>query len=165
MRTLYTLNVTVHVLAAMLWLGGMLFLAAVGAPVIRRLPSDELRARLFRQIGERFRMVGWICIGVLLVTGTLNLQFRGLLGSGALLDGAFWGTGFGRALAGKLGAVAAMIALSAVHDFVHGPRATRLEPGSPEALRFRRRAVVLGRLNALLGIAAVWAAVVLARGG
>ncbi len=32
LRALYLANVTAHVLAAFLWLGGMLFLAAVGAP-------------------------------------------------------------------------------------------------------------------------------------
>jgi uncharacterized membrane protein len=56
---LYYLNVTVHVLAAFLWLGGMFFLGAVGAPVLRRLEPPELRARIFRELGQQFRSVGW----------------------------------------------------------------------------------------------------------
>ena len=46
--SLYFINVTIHVFAALLWLGGMFFLAAVGAPVLRRVEPPALRAELFR---------------------------------------------------------------------------------------------------------------------
>jgi uncharacterized membrane protein len=162
---LYYLSVTVHVLAALLWLGGMFFLAAVGAPVLRRVEPPALRAELFRLLGEQFRRVGWVAIAVLLVTGVANLHFRGLLTREVWTSAAFWGSGLGRALAWKLAAVTAMVAVSAVHDFVTGPAASRLEAGSPAALRARRRASLLARLNALLGLVLVIAAVRLARGG
>jgi copper resistance protein D len=160
----YYVNVTVHVLAALLWLGGMFFLAAVGAPVLRAVEPPELRAQLFRRLGEQFRLVGWVSIAVLIVTGFINLHFRGLL-SAQLLVGSFWLTPYGKALAWKLGAVTAMLVIQAVHDFRHGPAASRLTPGSPEALRMRRRAAMLARVNAVLGIVVVIAAVRLARGG
>ena len=163
--SLYFLNVTLHVLAALLWLGGMFFLAAVGAPVLRAVQPPELRAQLFRQLGEQFRRVGWIAIAVLLVTGTLNLYFRGLLSWQVLGSGNFWGSPYGIALAWKLGAVAAMLVVQAVHDFQLGPAASRLEPGTPEMLVMRRRAALLARLSAVLGIVVVIAAVRLARGG
>lgn len=162
MSTAYWINVTVHVLAAMLWLGGMFFLAAVGAPVLRAVEPPSLRAELFRRLGERFRGVGWAAMGVLVGTGVLNLHFRGLLGR--MDDGAFWASRYGHALAWKLGAVAAMIAVSAVHDFVLGPAASRLTPGSTPALRARRRAAWLARVNAVIGLVLVIAAVRLARG-
>ena len=54
---------------------------------------------------------------------------------------------------------------AAIHDFVRGPRASRLEPGSPGALAARRSAALLARGNAILGIALVAVAVRLARGG
>jgi copper resistance protein D len=165
MRSLYLANVTVHVLAAFLWLGGMFFLAAVGAPVLRSVEPAALRARLFEQLGYRFRTAGWVAIGVLLVTGVLNLHMVGLLRWERLADPVLWASPYGHALAWKLGAVAAMIAVSAVHDFVHGPRAGRLVPGSPEALASRRRASWLARANAAFGLVLVIAAVRLARGG
>src|SRR5689334_7333788 len=59
MREIYLLNVTLHVLAAMLWLGGMLSLALVGAPVLRQVDPPALRAELFTRIGRRLRGVGW----------------------------------------------------------------------------------------------------------
>lgn len=180
----YHLNVTVHLLAAFVWLGGMFFLAAVGAPALRELEDPTLRARLFAAIGRRFRVAGWMAIGVLLVTGVLNLYFRGLLDSGTLGDPAFWASPYGRALGWKLGAVAAMILVSALHDFVFGPRVARAWEGGGEARagdaagvaeaaggadppgsRDRRVASWLARASALLGIAVVVAAVRLARGG
>jgi hypothetical protein len=71
----------------------------------------------------------------------------------------------GHALAGKLIAVTIMIVVSAVHDFFLGPAAGRATPGSPEALQLRRRAALLARFNAIVGILVVVAAVRLARGG
>jgi len=164
MYTLYYINVTIHVLAAMLWLGGMFFLGVVGAPVLRAVEPPALRQRLFQQLGTRARGLGWWAIAILLVTGTLNLYFRGWLHwSGVFGSADFWRTGTGTALALKLIAVMAMVIVSAVHDFVLGPMAGRMEPGSPAALAFRHRAALLARANALLGVIIVIAAVRLAR--
>lgn len=161
---LYYANVTVHVLAALFWLGGMFFLGVVGAPVLRSVEPPALRAQLFASLGARFRSAGWIAIAILLVTGLINLSFRGLLGA-ALLDAEFWGTRYGVALGWKLATVVVMITISAIHDFVLGPAAGRMKPGSPDALAARRRAAILARINAFVGVLLVIAAVRLARGG
>ena len=166
MSALYWINVTVHVLAALFWLGGMLFLGIVGAPVLRAVEPPALRQRLFHDLGTRFRSAGWAAIAVLVVTGVLNLHFRGWLRWEGVLGAAdFWRTAAGHALAAKLVAVGAMLVASAVHDFVLGPAAGRAAPGSRAALALRRRAALLARGNALLGVAVVVAAVRLARGG
>ena len=44
MSILYYINVSAHLLAALLWLGGMFFLAVVGAPVLRHIEPAK-RAR------------------------------------------------------------------------------------------------------------------------
>ncbi|HET7565539.1 MAG TPA: CopD family protein [Gemmatimonadaceae bacterium] len=166
MRTLYFINVTIHVLAALLWLGGMFFLGVVGAPALRRIEPPAVRQRLFHELGLRFRNVGWIAIAILVVTGVLNLYFRGWLHwAGMLGSAAFWRTALGHALAAKLVAVLTMIAVSATHDFLLGPAAGRATPGSPRAIALRRRAAMLARVNALVGVIVVIAAVRLARGG
>jgi uncharacterized membrane protein len=160
----YHLLVTIHVLAALLWLGGMFFLGAVGAPVLRAVEPPALRQRLFQQLGLRFRSAGWLAIAVLVATGVLMLHVRGLLhGSGVLGSRDFWRTAFGVALAWKLAAVTTMIVVSAVHDFVLGPAAGRAEPGSARAIAMRTRAAYLARLNAIVGLVLVAAAVRLAR--
>lgn len=161
----YYLNVTVHVLAALFWLGGMFFLALVGAPVLRELEDPRLRARLFAALGRRFRTAGWWAVGVLVVTGALNLHFKGLLQGEVLGAPSFWATAYGTALAWKLAGVAGMIVVSAVHDFILGPRASPGDGEGRPAEASRRWASWLARLNALLGIVVVIAAVYLARGG
>lgn len=165
MPTLYWIAVTLHVLAALFWLGGMFFLGVVGAPVLREV-EPRLRQQLFALLGRRFRSTGWGAIAVLLVTGPVTFHYRGLLAwDGVLGTSAFWGTAMGTAVAAKLAAVLTMIVVSLVHDFLLGPAASRMPPGSPEALRLRVRAAWLARANAFVGVLVVIAAVRLARGG
>jgi len=122
----------VHVLAAVTWIGGMLFIALVLVPVLRGLP-DAARARLVQEAGRRFRAISWIALALLLGSGVVNLAFRPYL------------LGLGRFQL-KLGLVGAALALGVAHDFVLGPRAGA--PGAgPEA---RRRAAWVARANLLL---------------
>jgi copper resistance protein D len=163
----YQLSVFVHLLSAVVWVGGMLFLALVIVPAIRHLPPAE-RGALLSAVGRRFRTIGWLCIALLIATGMLNAGYRGLTWD-LVLSGRFLEGWFGQVLAIKLALVAAMIGLSAYHDFVVGPSATRLlERGDPStaglAMRLRRRASLLGRLNALLALAVIALAVLLMRG-
>ncbi|MBI4537890.1 MAG: CopD family protein [Gemmatimonadetes bacterium] len=162
--TLFYLNVTVHLLAAFVWLGGLFFLV-VAAPVLRSVDPPELRSELFQRLGRQMRTVGWVAIAVLFITGIVNLQFRGVLRWEVLGSAGFWAGGYGRTLAWKLAAVAMILAVSAVHDFAVGPAAGRLPPASPAAQRLRRQATWLGRLSGLIGILLIYVAVRLARGG
>jgi copper resistance protein D len=166
MPALYYVSVTVHVLAALLWVGGMFFLGVVGAPVLRQVEPPQLRQRLFHDLGLRFRGVGWWSIATLVLTGIANLYYRGWLQrDGVLADGAFWRTGVGHALAAKLAAVAVMLVVSFIHDFVLGPAAGQRVADSDAAAAARRRAALLARANAAVGVVVVIAAVRLARGG
>jgi putative copper export protein len=158
----YVAVVALHVLAALVWLGGMVFFA-LAAPELRRVVDDEMRARLFDGLGRRFRVVGWVCVAVLVLTGVEQLRLRGWWGAD------FWrgvwppGTALGTRLGAKLGLVVVMVAVQAVHDFWLGPRAGRADPGSAKARSIRRSAAWLARANALLGVALVYAAVRLGR--
>ena len=162
---MYYFNLYLHILSAFLWLGGMLFFAAVAAPILRRVEPPSLRSQLFTRLGEGFRVAGWIAITILLITGVANLAFRGWLESALQGNAAFWSSRPGRMLIVKLSCVFAMVVLGAIHDFVLGPRAGRLEAGSPEATRVRRQAAWLARANAILGLILIFASLRLARGG
>lgn len=164
MTALYYLNVSLHVLAAIFWVGGMFFIAVIGAPMLRTLDAPT-RGRLFRDLGRRFRSVSWVLIAVLILTGVLNLEFRGLLSLELLTSAAFWRSGLGGALAWKLAGVTTMLLFSVAHDFIVGPASSRHAPRSAEGLRSRSRAAWLARLNAVAAIVVVVAAVRLARGG
>jgi len=165
MPPLYLASVTIHVLAALFWLGGMFFLAVVGAPVLRSVEPAALRADLFRAIGQRARLWGWISISVLILTGFVNLRYRGLLTADLWSRSEFWASPPGKALGWKLATVATMIGISAVHDFVVGPRAGQPRRTTEERARLRRWAALLARGNAVAGVFLVWWAVRLARGG
>lgn len=159
----YLAVVVVHVLAAMVWVGGVLFFALVGAPALRTVEPPELRASLFDAIGQRFRRVGWWAVGVLLVTGPILLGMRGWLSPDVFLDAAFWRTPAGTALAWKLALVVLMIALTAAHDVALDPARVRTAGGGAAAERSRRRAILMARFGALAAVAVVVVAARLAR--
>jgi copper resistance protein D len=122
-----------HVVAAITWIGGMLFIALVLVPVTRRLDDATLRARLVHAVGVRFRTVGWIALAVLIVTGLVNLWMQPfLLGAPRF----HW----------KIGLVVLTLILSAFHDFVLGPRAGA--PGADPSARVR--ASWIARVNVLV---------------
>jgi putative copper export protein len=62
-----TVRLFLHVLAATIWVGGQLVLAAL-VPVLRRFGSDALSAA-----ARRFNQVAWAAFAVLIVTGIWNL--------------------------------------------------------------------------------------------
>jgi putative copper export protein len=167
----YQLSVFFHILSAIIWIGGMFFLALVVVPATRGVPPAE-RASLFGNVGRRFRTVGWACIGVLIVTGTINTAYRGVTWEN-LFTAEFWNSAFGTTLALKLGVVAVLLGLSAYHDFVIGPSSVQvLEQATPamtpgvlvEGRRLRRRASVVGRVEAILALIVLALAIMLVRG-
>jgi putative copper export protein len=62
-----TIRLFLHVLAATIWVGGQLTLAAL-VPVLRRFGADALGAA-----ARRFNQVAWAAFGVLIVTGIWNI--------------------------------------------------------------------------------------------
>lgn len=165
MHSLYLLSVWVHILAATVWIGGMLFLVLVVVPWLRSGARSDA-AVFLRETGERFRNVGWICFAVLLITGTFNLWIRGVRLSD--FGRAEWlQSPFGKTVIVKLTAFFLVLMVSSIHDFVIGPRATKAiaaDARSTEAQVERWRASVLGRVNVLLALILVAAGVMLVRG-
>ena len=128
----------VHVLSAITWVGGMLFIALVLVPTARGFDDARLRTRLIQESGRRFRTVGWIALVLLVLTGGLNLWLQPfLLGSSRF----HW----------KLGLVVLALILSGFHDCVLGPRAGL--PGADASIRVR--ASWIARLNVVVALAIV----------
>ncbi|EKP95574.1 DUF4149 domain-containing protein [Thermaerobacter subterraneus] len=157
----YELIVYIHILAAMVWVGGILFLSLVVVPASRRYPED-VRARLFTDVGRRFRNVGWTALGILVVTGAIQMAARGAT-LASVLDGTFFDSRWGRVMGAKLLAVFVMMLLTALHDFVAGPAAERAARSGADATTLRRRSGHLARLTALLALVVVFLAVQLVR--
>jgi uncharacterized membrane protein len=165
---LYQIAVFVHILAAITWVGGTLFLVMVMVPLTRRQLEPSLGARLLGQTGRRFRPVAWTSIILLALTGLYIAADHWGIGVKEFFGGDGW---FIRVLQAKVGLFIAIIALSAIHDFVLGPRVTRqLEALSqtghppPSLQRARRTLVWLARVSLLLVLVVLALAVTLIRG-
>jgi len=94
----------VHLLAAIVWVGGTVALVFVAVPSAQRL-EGEARARMLRDLGRRWRPIGWSALGVAIATGALiairehafdttSTRFDWVLGVkgalvGALVGGAY----------------------------------------------------------------------------
>ncbi len=157
------LVVFLHVLAAVVWLGGMLVFALM-APVLRTVSNEEFRQRVFHALGRRMRAVGWICITVLVGTGLVRLRQLGWWGAD-VWSGPFLASPSGRTLLWKLSSVVVLVALQSVHDVSLGPRAGKALAGTPDARALRFRAAWVARVSAVVGVVVVWFAVALTRGG
>lgn len=70
--------VSLHVLAAVAWIGGMVFLSSVLAPLVRSGNATVEHVMLFRSAARRFRILVWISIATILVTGPVLLYERNL---------------------------------------------------------------------------------------
>lgn len=114
-----TALVAVHLLAAAVWVGGVVALVFVGVPVVRTL-EGESRAQAMRLLGERWRPIGWSALGVAALTG---LPLAAEHGVDALV-------------AVKATLVALLAALSYVHDYRLGPALARqIRAGEEPTLR------------------------------
>jgi putative copper export protein len=133
----------VHLLAAIVWAGGTISLVFVAVPPVQRL-EGELRGRLLREFGRRWRPIGWSALGVAIVTGAAI----------AGREGAFdtTPTRFDWVLAVKGALVGLLVAGAYLHDYVLGPGLARqIREGRPQSLR--PLLTRIGRANLVLTIA------------
>jgi uncharacterized membrane protein len=154
------LLVWLHLVAAVSWIGGTIFLSVVLMPVLKREPFASQRALLFRTIARRFRALVWGAITVLLFTGPLLLRQRGI----PIADPSGWPM----VLATKLGLVTILLFLTLTHDLILGPRVGRiLQLPTENRSRFDQALVVwspwVARCLLFLALAVLFAAVMLVR--
>jgi uncharacterized membrane protein len=151
-----TLVVWLHITAAMVWLGGKIFTSLALNPVLRMKATPEQRLELLASLGKRFKYLSWGSLGVLIITGVINVSQR-VSGLEELL-----GSGFGVTLLAKVSIVAVMVALSAAHTIFLTPRLKEKAHGNEEGFKRTKRMVVLiARGNIFLGILVLLLAVML----
>jgi putative copper resistance protein D len=137
----------VHVLAACVWVGGTIVLVFVGVPAIRKT-EGEARATAMRELGRRWRPLGWSAMGLAVLSGLWLTDRHGGFNRAAL------DSDFDRVLILKSALVAALCVGAALHDYVIGPRLQReLRASAPQAPDTRRRLVVVGWINFALTFA------------
>ena len=157
---MYSMLIILHILAAVSWVGGMIFLSLVLAPLVRSRKAVPEFMALFRSAALRFRPVVWVAIAVLLTTGPMLLLRRGI--------DVMMPTSWPEIVTLKLTLVGLLVFLSLLHDLVLGPRVSRVS-AIPESQRATGEQVVfktarwLPRLSLLLALAVVVTAALLAR--
>ena len=152
--------VWLHVLAAVSWIGGTIFLSVVLVPVLRREPFASQRGVLIRTTALRFRSIVWGAIAMLLLTGPMLLHQRGV----SIMNPSEWPT----ILSVKLGLVAILLLFTVTHDLIIGPRVGQILQRPVESQTSSDRAMVawspwIARSSLVLTLAVLLAAVVLVR--
>jgi copper resistance protein D len=162
--------VVVHVFSAIIWIGGAIFLALVMVPVARGMEPPAMGLIFLRKAALRFRGIAWVLLALLVVSGALALEGRGI-GFDRFTDNGFWSTEIGSALLLKIVLVGVLLVMSGIHDFILGPRlaaAMQLVPRGEQppasVVSARKRLIMTARLNLLVAIVVAVLGLMLVRG-
>ncbi len=165
MPVLDTLVLWVHIVAATVWVGEIIFLGLVMQLVAKSLISDPFeRSKFVAKVGIRFNVVGWGSLGILALTGLYNLVR--VAGGPTQVPFLLLKTSFGLILDVKLIFVLGMVVITAHHTFISGPKVRKLilqleasgnkkDPTSELERRIRRLQMQNGILMGILTIFAL----------
>ena len=129
----------IHLLAAIVWTGGTVALVFVAVPPAQRL-EGEARAKTLRELGRRWRPIGWSALAIAVATGVAIAARAHAFDTTP--------TRFDWVLAVKGALVGLLVVGAYLHDFVLGPGLARqIRDGSTQSLRPALTAI--GRLNLL----------------
>lgn len=143
---------TIHILAATLWIGGMLFMVFVLSPYVRSLPNS---VEAFQKVGKRFSIIGtFIGLPVLFITGIGNMHSFGI----TFFDLFHRTSSYASTLHDKIHLFLITLLLALIHDLYLGPRSHINE-------KFRILTRFVGVINLIIGILIIFLAVKLRFGG
>ena len=115
----------VHLLAATVWVGGSVALVFAGVPAIRVL-EGEPRGRAMRELGLRWRPLGYGSLLVAVITGVV-LASHDRDEARSPFDTVLWV---------KVGLTAGLVVASYLHNYVYGPRLqAEIKEGRPPKTR------------------------------
>ncbi|MXV76780.1 hypothetical protein F4083_06080 [Candidatus Poribacteria bacterium] len=120
----------IHVIAAVVWIGGNLILAMVIVPHFRQNLPPVQRIQILTLIGKRFEPIVWLCVLILFFTGIVNIFNSVDLSAtnDSLLVGTFW-----RTLVIKLLLFFILLILTGLHSLFYGPKLSKaIEDLDPE---------------------------------
>ena len=152
MTRLHSLSLLLHLIALAMWLGGIAFFLIVFGPAVHGLKAGP-GLRLLDRGRMTFELLSWTAIGLLFVTGILNLVLR------SQMTGVHLGQYYLTILSIKLLLVLAMLVHHALQVFKYGPKITANSNQAaitadswPEALRADwQKWFMLLKINATIG--------------
>jgi len=138
----------------------MLFLSLVVVPLLKKVPDQASAQREFIRLARRFRMLAWVALSLLIVTGAILLQNYVNFSETPVV----WPP----AVLIKLSLVLLLIVMSLLHDQIIGPKVRTLKQKPiAELLKAEKFLIrlfpLLARLTLVLGLAILFAAVSLVR--
>lgn len=152
MKLLYYLSLYLHLLAVIVWIGGMAFIVLIYVPMIRK-EKMAINHPFVLASFRRFRMVSWAALGVMLFTGLLLLFFY--INSGENFN---WNV-----FVLKGGIVTLILVLTVIHDSLAEKTIRIIESSKPkrsgEINGSKDR--LIGRVIFLLGLVVVFIALLL----
>ena len=157
MNSFYYISVWLHIVCAAFWIGGMLFLPLVLLPGIKNNPE---RSQLLMVTGLKFRFYGYIVLSILLLTGILNMYFRGINFSWNF----FTTSHYGRLVIVKVILFLIILLVSLIHDLYVGRKAVS-EVKESDRRKLKLIARWTGRILLLISLTMAYLGVVISRGG
>lgn len=145
--SMYIINNFVHLLFAVIWIGGMIFMNLVLMPSLSSIDPNE-RGKLFAQIAKRFTIVAWGSTLLLLITGFFKTP------SGMLFN---FSTDYGMMITVKHILFLVMIIFGSIITFVEAPKIKKYAPKSGEKpaqefVNAQGKIKLLSASNMILGI-------------
>ncbi|MBI4469952.1 MAG: CopD family protein [Acidobacteria bacterium] len=165
---MYQLSVGIHILAACIWVGGLIYTATIVVPYAISRPANE-RQQLLRGQARRFRRIGWSALGIAFVTGIANLALRispirvSQLLNGEAYDPRAVDAFIAEWLPWKLFLVLNMTLLMLFHDLT-SIRAAKSFQGPANSAPGNRLGTLAASLATLLALAVLYVSVRLVRG-
>ena len=160
-----TLNLWLHLISLVLWIGGIGFFLFVFGPAAHSLPPGA-GVQVLDKGRRSLQTLSWIAISLLLITGVFNLIFRGMA------TGFHLGPGYYSILAIKLFLFLTMFFHHSLQVFKYAPRIASLTAQTsqdiqswPEPLLSQwKKWFMLLKINATLGPIALLLGLALTRG-
>ncbi|ONF73585.1 hypothetical protein [Amycolatopsis keratiniphila] len=138
MIDIWTVVRFLHVLGAIIWVGGQLTITVVVLPPVRRLLGLAERTEVLRTVGKRFALItAALFLPAQITTGVL-LAWRHGVTWAALVE-----PGYGRVLAAKLILFTLVMAAATVHGIAQAKR-------RPAAARAASITALVGSLGVIL---------------
>lgn len=157
---IYLAAIFFHIVAACLWLGGMLFLMLAFIPGIKKHPD---KVDLILSVSQKYRVAGAVALIILFVTGIFQLEYRGVQWTWEYFTSA----SFGKIAGVKILVFFGIVFISLIHDYYIGGRtidAWKNDPKHYKTIKLRNLSRLLGRISFMLALIAVFLGVILVRG-
>lgn len=144
---LFSVAIFAHLLAACTWLGGMIYINLIFMPMLKTV-EPSAAGKLVRENGIRFPKLAWASVGLLIITGLMQLNLD------ALFD---FSTDYGTFLTLKLITIGVMISIGLYITFLLYPKLIKMAPQDGEApsaefVSLQKKLPLLARINMILGI-------------